>query len=61
MWENFYIQTVLIAAGFLVAIYIMRDEFYEEPAGLLVALIPIAVISIVSYLGFYKFWQKNKD
>ena len=61
MWKGFYIQSVVMALAFIYAVYCYRHDFKDAPEGLLILLIPIAVIAVVSYFGFYKFWQKNKD
>lgn len=60
MWGANYIQVFFLPVGFLVAMFYYRKELNESPGAWWLALIPIVVIIIICYLGFYKFWQNNK-
>lgn len=53
MWKNFYIQLFCLALAFTIYGFIDLDG-----TGLLVLLIPIAAMTAIAYLGFYKFWKE---
>lgn len=56
MWENGYIQVAVIELFFLITGLCLLTGWK-----LLVCIIPIAGLTAISYLGFYKHWIENKD
>lgn len=62
MWSNFYIQLFVIAIVLLVGLIIdYRKTKYIPKGWFLAALsIPIMMIIIISYFGFYLAWENFK-
>jgi hypothetical protein len=61
MWKNFYIQLFALAIVFLAGVIIKSDSFYSL-AGLIIGLaIPIGMMIMISYFGFYKFWREYNN
>ncbi len=57
MWKNFYIQLFVLAVAFLIGVFVEIDSFYSI-SGLIIAFaIPIGMMIMIGYLGFYKFWR----
>jgi len=52
MWQNGYIQLFILALGFIIGLLITGPQ--------LVALLPLAICGIISYKGFYQFWDDLK-
>ena len=60
MWKNFYIQMFIIAIIALVVEFYFIDSFYTLTSFIVGISIPIFMILIISYLGFYRYWQDIK-
>lgn len=60
-WRNFYIQMFLIAAAFLSAEIILRDEFYSESGFYVGISIPIGIMALITWKGFIKFWHDYQN
>lgn len=60
MFKNSYIQLFIVAIAFLVAELVMMDSFYST-AGFIVGIsIPILMMIVIAYKGFYQFWNDYK-
>ena len=64
MWKNFYIQLFVVAIIAIIGLFYY--EFFVEPfyllGGFLVALaIPIGMMILIGYKGFYQFWNDYKQ
>lgn len=57
MWKNSYIQLFILAVVFLIGAIIRSDSFYSLTGLILGFSIPISIMIIISYFGFYKFWK----
>ncbi len=53
MWQNFYIQLVIIAIGFIIGLLVT--------GAILWSLLPLAICGVVTYKGFYQFWNDMKN
>jgi hypothetical protein len=61
MWMNSYIQLFGVAIVFLVAEIYFWDTFFSL-GGLIVGLaIPIGMMILIAYKGFYQFWNDYKN
>jgi hypothetical protein len=58
MWKNLYIQLFALAIAFLVEIIIENDLFYSLGGLIAAFVIPIGMMAMISYLGFYKYWKE---
>lgn len=61
MWKNSYIQLFIVAIAFLSAVLYYQffsDEPFYSLGGFLIGLaIPIGMMTLIGYYGFYKFWN----
>jgi len=60
MWGNSYIQLVILAIAFIVAILVMRYDFNSGWELALALSIPTLAIVAIVCLGFIKFWNELK-
>ena len=64
MWKNFYIQVFILAIVFLVGVLYMEFytdySFYSLAAFLVALAIPIGMMVLIGYKGFYQFWNDYK-
>lgn len=61
MWMNWYIQLFGVAIGFLgLLIYLFKDEGYNNLRFWLGLSIPIGMMFLIGYYGFYKYWKEIK-
>lgn len=58
MWKNFYIQLFIIALAALVGEFYLIDSFYSFGGFILGISIPIGVMILIAYKGFYQFWRQ---
>lgn len=58
MYKNFYIQLFITAIVFLVVELIFRDEFYSDHSFYVGISIPIGMMVLIGYFGFFKFWRE---
>ena len=61
MWQNGYIFTFSLAIAFLTAAIILKDTFYSLGGFLIGISIPIGMMIIIGYKGFYQFWNDYKQ
>ena len=60
MWSNYYIQLFAVAVVSFIILIVTYNDSYSI-VGFYVALsIPIMMMAIIGYFGFYKFWQEQK-
>ena len=58
MWNNYYIQLYLLAI--ILLIFVIKD--YNNITGFgYVITIPILMMGLIIYKGFYLHWKKNKN
>jgi len=53
MWQNFYIQLVVIAIGFIIGLCVTGAAIWS--------ILPSIIILVVGYKGFYQFWDDMKN
>lgn len=59
MWKNWYIQLFILALLCIVGIVTL---YGEKDSGFYIALvIPIVIMLVISYKGFYQFWNDLKN
>lgn len=60
MWGNNYIQLFLLAIAFLIAELNWMDSFYSLGGFIIGLSIPIGMMILIGYKGFYQFWSDIK-
>lgn len=58
MYKNSYLQVFIAAFIFFVTELIFRDDFYSETGFYVGISIPIGIMMLIIYFGFYKFWKE---
>lgn len=61
MWKNSYIQLFLVAIAFLVILLVIKDEVYEPWMFYVGIAVPIGMMVMIAYKGFYQFWCDYKE
>lgn len=61
MWQNFYIQLFLIAIAFLLIVIWQVNNFNSLGGFITMLCLPIAIMIIIAYKGFYQFWNDLKN
>jgi hypothetical protein len=60
MWGNNYIQLFILAIAFLIGEFYWMDTFYSLGGFIAGISIPIGMMILISYKGFYQFWSDIK-
>mgnify|MGYP001602017695 FL=1 len=61
MWKNGYIQLFIVALAFLIGEISQYDSFYSLTGFYVGISIPILMMLMIAYFGFYKFWKYYKN
>ncbi len=57
MWSIYLIQTFTVAALLMGAMIYQKNLFESSTIFYLSLLLPMAIMTVISYFGFYKRWK----
>jgi len=61
MWQNNFINLFIFAVALLIAEIVEKNTFYSQTAFWLSLIIPLSMMAIIIYKGFYQAWRDYKS